>query len=440
MINIKKKIRNKYSRLSKETQKVFNKSISSLIVKIFGITFTLLMSVFLGRTIGAEGIGLLSISKQFVGFILMICLLGMRFVIVKELAIHKQKNDIFAIGQTMNSVYFFNGIFSLLLTILLIFAVPWIANSIFKNSDLELPLLISVIVFPFQIFSRLFGSALLGFNKVWQSSLIDNVLSSFVSILLLCALYYLDYELITVNNVAIIYAISRIITMCTVGYYWRLTFSYKVGKGLVIKRLLKTSVPLFIISLCSFLAYKVDSLILGAFVDAKTVGVFVVAVSISSICNFLLQISSQAISPRFAVLYKENKIKELQVLLKESIKILFFFGAFFFIITLFFGKTVLGFWGEEFKSGYSILLILTISQVYNICTGPIGSLLIMSGFEKILMKMNIYVSIFSFLLCFLSVYFYGVFAFAISIAIIRITSNSLKILIVKNKINFDESN
>ena len=175
MNKIKKILNNKYSRFSNETQNVFNKSISSLFVKIFGIIFTLLLSVFLGRTIGAEGIGLLSISKQFIGFILIICLFGVRFVIVKELAIYQQKKDFFAIGQTMNSVYFFNGIFSLLLTILLIFAAPWIANSIFKNADLEFPLLISVLVIPFQLFSRLFGSALLGFNKVWQSSLVDNV-------------------------------------------------------------------------------------------------------------------------------------------------------------------------------------------------------------------------------------------------------------------------
>lgn len=437
MNKIKNKLNIIFSRLSNETKNVLYKSTASLFVNIFGIIFSLSISIFLGRTIGAEGIGLLSISKQFVGFILIICLLGINLVLVKEIAISKSKNDLLAIGQTMNTVYFFNGTISLLLTTLLIFATPWIANSIFNNSDLEFPLLISILVIPFQLFSRLFGSALLGFNKVWQSSLVDNVLSTFISISLLSIVYYFNNESINLNSVAIIYAISRIITMCVVGFYWRLTFNYKVGKDLIIGKLLKTSMPLFVVSLSSFFIFKIDSLILGAFIDAKAVGVFAVAASISLLSNFLLQISSKAISPRFAVLYKENKINELQVLIKQVTKILIFLGGTFFLINLFFGSTILGLWGEEFKSGYYILLILTFSQAYNICTGPAGSLLMMSGFEKILMKLNIYLVIFSVLLGFLSAYFYGVIAFAISTAVIRIISNSIKILLVKKKIKIE---
>jgi O-antigen/teichoic acid export membrane protein len=420
---------------SHETKSTLLKSLSSLFVKIFGIIFTLSISIFLGRTIGAEGIGLLSISKQFVGLVLLFSLFGVGFVIIKEISIHKQKNNLLAIGQTMNSVYFFNGLISLLLTLLTIFAVPWIANSFFNNPDLEFPLLVSVLVIPFQLFSRLFGSALLGFNKVWQSALVDNVLSAFLSLLMLLAFYFFKDESINVNNVAIIYAVSRIITMCVVGIYWRINFNYKAGNTLIIRKLLKTSTPLFVVSITSFLMYKIDSLILGTFIDAKAVGVYVVAASVSLLCNFLLQISSQAISPRFAVLYSENKIKDLQVLLKQVTLVLTILGGFFFLIIIFFGSTILSFWGEEFRSGYYILLILTFSQVYNISTGPVGTLLIMSGYEKILMKLNIYLSIFSLLLGSISAYFFGVIAFAVAAFVIRITGNSIKILLCKKNLN-----
>jgi O-antigen/teichoic acid export membrane protein len=122
-------------------------------------------------------------------------------------------------------------------------------------------------------------------------------------------------------------------------------------------------------------------------------------------------------------------------MLKQVTLVLTILGGFFFLIIIFFGSTILSFWGEEFRSGYYILLILTFSQVYNISTGPVGTLLIMSGYEKILMKLNIYLSIFSLLLGSISAYFFGVIAFAVAAFVIRITGNSIKILLCKKNLN-----
>lgn len=420
---------------SNETRFVLSKSLASLIIKIFGVIFTMSISILLGRTIGPDGIGILSVSNQFSITIIIFCLLGVNLVIVKKLSIYNEENNLKAIGQTMNTVYFFNGALSIILTSLLLFLIPWITNTVLNKPELQFPMMILVLVTPFQIFSRLFGSALLGLSKVWQSSLAENVLSSFFSLFILLIIYTLNEMLINAKNVAIIYAFSRLLTMVAVGFYWRSIFNYKSGKGFVTKVIFKTSVPFFVISISSFLMFKADSLILAAFIDVRSIGLFTVAASISLFFDFLLQIVSQAISPRFAVLYKENKTNELQILLTQVCKILLFFGGALFLIILFFGSSILSLWGSEFKEAYYILLILSISQLHNICLGPVGSLLMMSGFEKKLMQYNIYITIFSVLLGMLTASTYGVLAYTIGLAVVRVTLNTVKINLLRKHLN-----
>ena len=85
--------KNQISKLDIHTQEVIKKSSASMVVKIFGMILGLLISVFLGRTLGSDGLGLINLANQVISLLLVFTFLGMFQIIIKEVAIsHGEKN------------------------------------------------------------------------------------------------------------------------------------------------------------------------------------------------------------------------------------------------------------------------------------------------------------------------------------------------------------
>ena len=68
-----------YNRLKKKldihTLEVVNKSATSTIVKVAGMIIGMGVSILLGRTLGADGLGVFNLSYRIVSFIMIFCLL-----------------------------------------------------------------------------------------------------------------------------------------------------------------------------------------------------------------------------------------------------------------------------------------------------------------------------------------------------------------------------
>ena len=207
MINF---IKQKYALLDENSLEVIKKSISSMITKISGMVIGFFVSIVLARLLGADGIGVINLSSRIVSIILILALLGIPQVIVKEVSIAKAQQSWRHIGNVMYSSYLVCGLVTLLVSILFIFLAPWIANTIFHEERLTFPLIMALLAMTPQVFSRLFSSGLIGYRKIWQSNLVDQTLSVVVIGVLLLVLYLVNVE-ITINLVAVLYVIGKII-------------------------------------------------------------------------------------------------------------------------------------------------------------------------------------------------------------------------------------
>src|SRR5690606_15230200 len=81
-------------------------------------------------------------------------------------------------------------------------------------------------------------------------------------------------------------------------------------------------------------------------------------------------------------LYWAGKMKELQKIISQSTKLMFLMALVITLALVFFGKFLLGLFGEEFKAGYTVLVVLVISQLVNAATGSVGVFMNMSGRQK----------------------------------------------------------
>ena len=424
------------SKLDVHTLEVVKKSISSIIVKILGVIIVIGLSVFLARTIGAEGLGLINLSHRIVAISIIVGLFGMTKVIIKEVAIALNNKELEHIGNVMHTSYWLNGSITILLSVLLILASPWLANNIFQEPKLTYPLIISFVVMTPQVFSRIFSSGLIGYRKIWQSNLVEQTLSVFLTGLLLL-LFSLFLGELTVNIVAILYAIGRIgVTIC-VGLYWKNLYINNGQRKKIFKQLVKTSKPLFLVSIAGVIINSSDIIILGLFSSAKEVGVYLVAARISLLTNMLLLVTNSAISPKIATLYADRDTRSMENMLKKITQGLFLIGLFVYFIFITLGDWILAIWGPEFKEAYPILLILGFGQLINLGTGAVGMVLTMTGHEKTQRNISIaFMIIFLTLSLFLSS-IYGILGSAIASAITISGINLTKLFYVKKHIKIN---
>ena len=425
-------LKNKYDLLDIHTREVIRKSIASMLVKGIGMLMALIVSVFLGRWIGAEGLGIINLSNRIVAIILVFCLLGTRIVLVKNIAIGYNLNQLNKVGSYMFTAYIFNGLLTIVLAGVFILLTPWMIHDIFDEPQLTLPLIIALISLIPQTFSRLFSAGINGFRKIWQSNLVDNTLSSVIIAIALVFMYTLDVE-ISIINVTIVYAVSRLAVAIVTGIYWKSLFPHNVQPKFILKDLVRPALPILWISLSSIIASNIAVIMLGWLSNSKNVGLYTVAVSVALLTSFFLKVTNSVLSPKLAGLNAEGKKKEMSLMVKQTTKGLTFIALLPVVIFIIFGKLILGLWGDEFQAVYPILLILSIGQFFNIATGCSGLLLVMCGYEKQHGYISIVFVIFNFILNLVLIPKYDILGAGIATAATVALENITKVVVAKKK-------
>lgn len=418
------------------TIEVAKKSFSSIIVKAFGMIIGFAVSIYVARNIGAEGVGVLALSNKIIQLLITLGLLGMTQIIIKEVAIAYNKNNFQHVKNVMNTAYWISGSITFVISIILILISPWLANVVFDEPRLKYPLIVFAIVLLPQVMSRIFSSGLIGYKKIWQSNLVQNTLSVFVTAIVLLFLWVLNFKL-NVNNVALSYALGRITVTLIVGIYWLSLNKYDYKAEWIGKRIIKTSLPLFLVAVSGVIINQFDVLILGLVGGSEEVGLYSVASRLSLLTIIFLQVANSSISPKIAALYSENKKKELELMIQKTTKILAFLGLVPLVIFILFGSNILYIWGSGFDKAYFILLILSIGQFINTASGSVGKILIMSGNEVLESKITIFFASWGIIQSLIMGCIFGIYGVAISQAINISAINIVKAFYIYKKLKID---
>lgn len=283
-----------------------------------------------------------------------------------------------------------------------------------------------------QTISRVYGSALNGYGKIWQANLVNQTLSIlFVGLGLL--LYWGFNISFTTVSVLLLYAISRMALALVVVLLWRQTFKSKIKGKLNFKPMLKMAKPMLLVTGTGVIASNADTIMLGLLGTFKDVGIYSVAAKLALLTSFFLQISNAAISPKLASLFNDSKINEMRLMVRRVTKGLAFVALLFVAFFVVLGQWLLGFWGAEFQEAYWALVILTIGQSFNIATGCSGLLLVMCGYEKIRGYIALVAVLLNIILNVIFITKFGALGAAIATAITVTLSNVAKVTMAKRK-------
>ncbi|MDJ0979372.1 MAG: oligosaccharide flippase family protein [Erythrobacter sp.] len=159
--------------------------------------------------------------------------------------------------------------------------------------------------------------------------------------------------------------------------------------GVTMRTLIGSSLPLWGASFSLILADWYVLAVIGRTLGSQEVGIYRVAMQFASIPMVVSSTISSVYTPRISSAFHDHDLDGVARLARTSVLITLILTAPLVIVLVAAGQPILALVGPEFVSAFPVLLILVIGQFVFAFTGASGTVLAMSGNER----MNLFISI-----------------------------------------------
>lgn len=193
--------------------------------------------------------------------------------------------------------------------------------------------------------------------------------------------------------------------------------------------------PILITTLTTTLLSRSGVWVVTAFRIPSEVAVFGVIMRLVALISIPMNLFESLISPTIVELHTSGFIKKLENLLRSTTTLLSLFAIIIFIVFGLFGSNILGLiYGDFYRVGAQILVVMVAGNAASVITGPCGMTLAMTGHQRTLMRIDIFSSILSIILMLLFVQLSGILGVAIAIAFSTMIKNIMMLFAVKKLI------
>ena len=211
-------------------------------------------------------------------------------------------------------------------------------------------------------------------------------------------------------------------------FYWK----YRISDGADIvlsgdekKNMLKISLPMLTGGVSGMLLGWVDTLMLGAIVDAEAAGLYATAFRLCVLVSLPLLIVEWAAMPRFAAAYKSGDNILVQKIASEAVHLATAAALIPLLVFIFFGPFVLSLFGPKFIDAYWPLVILSLAHFVLVSLGSSYTLMIVTNLEKYYQNIMIGAVILNVILNFILIQAMGIIGAAIATLLTEAIKQSL---------------
>ncbi len=358
-------------------------AVGSFGLKIAGTGLTFLNSLIFARLLGIEGLGTYAYVITWINLLIIPATLGLPKLIVREVAIYQTRSE----WGLMRGLLNWSNQVVLLVSIILALIAGGIAYSFGMNgnSQMLLAFCVALVSLPIASLTKVRLSVIGGLHKVVLAQLPEILITPLLLIILSVFTHLLLKEEFDASTVVAIHVLAIAITFIIGICLLHQTLPKAIGNAspqYQVKKWISSSLPLMFLGAMHLINSRTDILMLGAMRGTEDVGVYVVVSRVTSLIVFILLAVNSALAPNIASLYAEGKIEQLQRIITNSSRIVFFVSLTVAISVIGFSYWVLLLFGSDFTQGQNALIILSIGQLVNAAMGPVGLLLTMSGHER----------------------------------------------------------
>jgi O-antigen/teichoic acid export membrane protein len=198
---------------------------------------------------------------------------------------------------------------------------------------------------------------------------------------------------------------------------------------------LKESLPMMLSSSILVLMSWMDTFIMGVYETETEVGIYNVAVKITTLSVFSLQAINSILAPKIAKSYAKHESIVYRKLIQFSTKINFFITFIVVGLIIMLSSFLLGLFGEGFESGIYVLFILCVGQLINSLSGSVGVVMQMIGEQKMYQNLIVIALAINLILTVILTPVYGGIGAAIATVISMVFWNITGAVFLKQKKN-----
>ena len=355
-----------------------------------------LFKIYLARVLGADALGIYALGMTIVGFFGIFNGLGLPQAAVRFVAAYAAKEQWQHLHGFLRRALGLLGIGNVVLAVAMMAAGPWLARSLYHAPALVpyLPLFAGILVLGG--FTTFLGQVLAGYKDIALRTVITSFIASPLNIISGVVLLSLGFGLRG-------YLLGQLIAAGTVVLLllvavWRLTprqARRAPSKGVPMEReVLWFSAALFGVGILEFVLAQADKILLGAFLDIRQVGIYSVAAALVVFVPVALQSVNQIFSPTIADLHVRSEHALLGRLFQTLTKWIFGLTVPLALVMIIFAKPLMRLFGPAFEAGWLVLVLGTLGQLVNAGVGPVGYLLLMSGNQARLIRVQVLMAVF----------------------------------------------
>ncbi len=402
-------------------------SLINLVVTYLGFFIAFFNTFFRTQVITPEEIGLVSLILSIALYLRYFIELGATNAILKFMPLYnKQESSGLFVVIVLFSV-FMSLFLSLLLVIFKSNLLQLVDNRLFNEYFYY--------IFVFSILGVLF-SLVEKTLEIYYRSVVSNFVGQIVSgslhltILVVMMVfefgfrfYIIAYTLIHVFRFLLIF-IYLIRKKC-IG---KPTFHFFEKK--TVKSISTYSLFMFSSGIAGVVTTNIDMLMISAFLSLKEVGVYSIAVSISNVIGMIGSSMSRVTHSKISNDFSKNNHAEIERDYKEVGEFQFCVAIFVFVILCYLGPSLLTLLGNDYVSGFSVVLLISASQVIDLGTSTCGGILSLSAHFRADLYCRFFLMGLNIILNYFMIGHWGIVGAAISSAISLLMYNAIKVVLV----------
>lgn len=356
-------------------------TIAAFSIKIVGALLSFGFTILLARRYGPAGVGQFGLAVTTLLIASTAALMGTDYILIRTVAGDIKINRRDLARGAIRTVATMVVITSCVIAVLLAFGVAPVLGQLYQSASDGLVLrAVTFGVIPVALI-RIVSSALRSSGRVLLAQILDGPMSMALAIATVLLLHLAGLGTTVVSaGVAYVAAIAVCVGVGA-AVQWR-DMRHWPFTPVPLPPLLAQGWPILCVVL---VGYSIDWLILtllATHYSATDVGIFRTAWQVTSIFNLIIISFDAVAGPRIAAAHRVGDLSEIARTWRQAVAIILTLSLPLFILTLVFPGLVMQLFGSAFAQGTTVLRILALAQFINVLTGPIGSILIMTGGER----------------------------------------------------------
>jgi O-antigen/teichoic acid export membrane protein len=352
--------------------------------------------IYVARVLGAGALGVYALGMTLVGFFGLFNGLGLPQAAARFVAAYSASGQFERLRSFFRHALTWVTVGNVALAGVMVFAGPWLARSVYHSADLAGYFHLFAGLLVLAGFTNFLGQVLAGYKDIALRTIITNFIGSPLNIILGVLLLATGMGLRG-------YVLAQIASGATVlvllfAAAWKLTpraarhFAAKAPK--IESEVYWFSAAVFGVSLLEFLLAQADKIMLGIFLDVRQVGIYAVAGALVGFVPVALQSVNQIFSPTIADLHARGDRALLGRLFQTLTKWIVGLTLPLALVMMVDSKPLMRLFGPGFEAGWVVLILGTLGQLINAGVGSVGYLLLMSGNQRRLIRVQVIMAVF----------------------------------------------